>query len=61
LGLGHLGIPAEQFWRYSIVEWYAALDGYMVKIGAKDALGEGITRDEYEALKEQYPDDRGTS
>jgi hypothetical protein len=55
-----MGIPAPAFWRYSLVEWYAALDGYMVKIGAKDAA-QGISRDEYEALKLEFPDDRITA
>ena len=58
LGLGHLGIPAKDFWGYSLVEWFAAVDGYLVKIGAHDQDGEGITRDEYEALKLEFPDDR---
>lgn len=52
-----MGIPAPTFWCYTLVEWYAALDGYMKKIGAKDTA-QGIGRDEYEALKSEFPDDR---
>lgn len=58
LGLGHLGIAPSVFWSYSLVEWYAAIDGYMTKIGANNGDGDSITSDEYEKLKEEHPDDR---
>lgn len=56
LGLGHMGITPAAFWRYSLIEWLAALDGYSVKNGGAERV-EPFTSTDLVALMESYPDD----
>lgn len=55
LALGHLRMAPATFWRYSVKEWLAAVDGYMESIGADEAA-EPFTKDDLAALMEEYPD-----
>lgn len=43
------------FWRYSVTEWLAAVDGYMESIGAEQAP-EPFTKNDLAALMEEHPD-----
>lgn len=56
IGLGHLRMAPSTFWRYSMAEWLAAVDGYMESMGAEKS--DPFSRDELERLMEDYPDDR---
>lgn len=49
LGLGHLQIQPDQFWRLSPREFFAAVDGYLKRIGARPA-DEPLTRDKVRDL-----------
>jgi uncharacterized phage protein (TIGR02216 family) len=60
IGLGHMRISPSEFWRYSLREWLAALEGYRVKMGGDEAP-ETFTKDELASLMEEYPDDRHTT
>lgn len=44
----------DTFWRYSLSEWLAAVDGYLESIGVEQA--EPFSRDELAELMEEYPD-----
>lgn len=55
LGLGHLRMAPATFWRYSLTEWLAAIDGYAESIGADEAT-EPFTKDELAAMMEEFPD-----
>lgn len=55
LALGHLRMAPGTFWRYSVKEWLAAVDGYMESIGADEAATP-FSRDELTALMEEHPD-----
>jgi uncharacterized phage protein (TIGR02216 family) len=54
LGLGVLGLNADQFWRLSLAEWRAMLEGHAMRFGARavPALG----REDFTALQSRYPD-----
>ncbi len=58
IGLGHLRIAPSEFWRYSIKEWIAAVDGYMEAQGVETV--EPFSRSDLQDLMEQFPDDRHT-
>lgn len=52
IGLGHLRMRPDDFWRMSLPEFFAAIDGYMESKGVKKG-GDGIlplTRQEVEKL-----------
>jgi uncharacterized phage protein (TIGR02216 family) len=55
LALGHLRMAPATFWRYSVKEWLAAVDGYMESIGVDEAA-EPFTKDDLAALMEEHPD-----
>ena len=60
IGLGHLRLPPDAFWRMSLPEFFAASDGYLEARGVrKGGAGDGApTREEAEALFAQL-DDQG--
>lgn len=55
LAFGHLRMAPATFWRYSLKEWLAAVDGYMESVGAEKAP-EPFTRAELAAMMEEHPD-----
>lgn len=52
IGLGHLRLPPDAFWRMTLPEFFAACDGYMESKGMRKAgIGSGApTREEVDAL-----------
>lgn len=55
LGLGVLRLPPEQFWAMSVPEFKAAMEGYIRAMGVA-ADGEKISREEFFALQQRFPD-----
>ena len=61
IGLGHLRLPPDAFWRMSLPEFFAACDGYLESKGIRKGGTPGAdapTRDEMDALFAQI-DDQG--
>jgi uncharacterized phage protein (TIGR02216 family) len=57
IGMGVLGWPPESFWLATPAELTAALDGYLMRIGARRAsAAPPLTRDEVAALRRRFPD-----
>lgn len=55
LGLGHLQIQPQQFWRMTPRELFAAADGYMRRMGVDpDKIVEPITKREVEEWFANY-------
>jgi len=45
----------DQFWRMSLAEWRAAVDGFAMKQGARRSPP--LTRSEFDALMKMHPDE----
>jgi uncharacterized phage protein (TIGR02216 family) len=61
IGLGHLRMSPAVFWRLTLPEWFAAVDGYLESKGVKDG-GRQIgppSREECDALFAQLGEDGG--
>lgn len=57
LGLGHLRMRPDDFWRMTIPEFFAAVDGYLEAKGVRKGGGvEPPTRAEVEAMFEKLKD-----
>lgn len=55
-GLGVLQLPTGQFWAMSIPEFKCALYGYLRAIGGEMPGECGISREEFFAMQQQFPD-----
>jgi uncharacterized phage protein (TIGR02216 family) len=53
LGLGVMGLEPPAFWRLSLVEWRAAVEGQALRFAARPAP---LSRDELTQLRGRYPD-----
>lgn len=53
LGLGHLHIPPEQFWRMTPRELFAAADGYLASKGIAPGV-EPMTKADVLRMSEDY-------
>lgn len=58
IGLGHLRLPPDAFWRMTLPEFFAACDGYLESKGVKKSGDGAPTRDEVDALFAQL-DEQG--
>ena len=54
LGLGVMGLSPAQFWRLSLVEWQAAVEGHALRFGGVREAP--FLRAELPALIARYPD-----
>ena len=54
LGLGVMGLTADQFWRLSLAEWRAALKGHAMRFGARAMPV--LHREDFASLQSRYPD-----
>lgn len=51
IGLGHLRMRPDDFWRMSVPEFFAAVDGYLESKGVrKGGAHDAPTREEVEAM-----------
>lgn len=53
LGLGHLQIQPDQFWRMTPAEFFAAADGYLQRMGAQPE-DEPLTKAEVREMFAEY-------
>lgn len=54
LGLGHLRMRPDDFWRMTLPEFFCAIDGYLEAKGVrKGGSGDAPTQEEVEALFER--------
>jgi len=54
LGLGVMGLAPDRFWRLSLSEWKAAVEGHAMRFGAKAMPI--LKREEFARLQARYPD-----
>tara|TARA_Y100000813_G_C24150054_1_gene346682 strand:- start:1456 stop:1626 length:171 start_codon:yes stop_codon:yes gene_type:complete len=54
LGLGAMRMTPDEFWNYSFIEFYSAIDGFRTFNGAD--RDKPMTRDELDELMELNPD-----
>ena len=54
LGLGVMGLAPDLFWRLSLVEWQAVVEGHALRLGG--AHEPPLVRAELPALLARYPD-----
>lgn len=50
IGLGHLRLAPDVFWRMTLPEFFAAVDGYLEAKGVKTQGADAPTREETEAI-----------
>lgn len=50
IGLGHLRMSPNDFWRMTLPEFFAACDGYMESKGVKRGVTAAPTREECDEL-----------
>lgn len=58
LALGQMHIPAPVFWKMSMREWMAAVEGYRAKVLGPNASMEPLDRDSLEEMMKDHPDAR---
>ena len=58
LGLGVMGLSPDLFWRLSLVEWRAAVEGHALRVSGGGRAAP-LRRDEFGALLARYPDKDG--
>ena len=56
IAFGHMRLPSDVFWNYSLREWQAALKGYIQKHNGAQPNAP-LDRDDLDSLIERYPDD----
>ena len=56
LAFGAMKLAPQDFWRMSLVEWSAAIDGHARSLGA-DGSVVPLSQAELQELIEQFPDD----
>lgn len=54
--IAYLGWSPETFWKSTIVEYFAAIEGYNEMQSGKTGMPPPLDRSEYELLKQKYPD-----
>lgn len=50
-----MGLAPRTFWAMSVKEWAAAVDGF-VEFNGSAAARDGVSRDDFEAMKRRFPD-----
>ena len=57
IAFGHMHLPSEVFWHYSLREWQAAFKGYVQKHNGSQGVDTPLDRSDLNSLMERYPDD----
>lgn len=56
VAFGHMSLPSDVFWNYSLREWQAAFKGYAQKHNGAQSDAP-LDREDLNSLMERYPDD----
>ena len=56
LGLGVMGLASRDYWAMTVLEFHAALDGWLEARGLRGRISAPPLREELEAMMARFPD-----